>query len=361
MSVTPHPKFPGAWIIRWYPEGRKKDPKTGKASNKRERLVFEGTYAEAMAQYADLLQSAKKPATTLAPTLEQAWEDFCSYYKNHVSESTYRDYLATWGKHLKPFFGQYRPAHLTQTLVEKYKTLRATQKTVRGDFPTKKTVTKELCYISSMCTWMARPEIGKAKPLSFKIKGYSGRQIKAPLAQVPSRREIILLIRHAEREYRPIFLLCYYGGLRKNEALTLRGENVNFSQGYMIVYGKGGKERIVPIFRKLRVYLRKRYTRGLLFVNPATEKEYVDFRKALKRAADKAGLEQHVYMHLLRHSFGTHSIQSGIGLRTLQILMGHSSSQVTEIYTTLAGQYLGQEIDKFGRGALRQLKRPGKP
>jgi len=86
-----------------------------------------------------------------------------------------------------------------------------------------------------------------------------------------------------------------------------------------------------------------------------------DFKKALQRASDKAGISQHVYMHLLRHGFGTHSIQSGINLRSLQILMGHSSSQVTEIYTTLAGQYLGQEIEKFGRGAMRHSKQPKKP
>lgn len=82
----------------------------------------------------------------------------------------------------------------------------------------------------------------------------------------------------------------------------------------------------------------------------------MDFRKVLNRAARKAGIEQHIYMHLLRHGFGTHSIQSGIGLRSLQMMMGHSSSQVTEIYTALAGQFLSHELDKFGRGALRQKK-----
>ena len=61
VSVTPHPKYPGLWIIRWYPEGRKKDPKTGKPSNKRERAIFEGSYAEALAHYADLLKTAKVP------------------------------------------------------------------------------------------------------------------------------------------------------------------------------------------------------------------------------------------------------------------------------------------------------------
>lgn len=160
-------------------------------------------------------------------------------------------------------------------------------------------------HLSSQIT--AHPQINYARPLPFKIEGYKGKAIKAPLPIVPSRRDIILLIRAAERIYRPVLLLCYYGGLRKTEALTIQGRKINFAHGYMVVRGKGNKERIVPMFRKLRVHL-----------------------------------------HLLRHGFGTHSIMSGIGLRSVQMIMGHSSAQVTEIYTTLAGQFLSHELDKFG-------------
>lgn len=132
-------------------------------------------------------------------------------------------------------------------------------------------------------------------------------------------------------------MLCYYAGLRKTEATRLEAKHVNWSQNYLLVTGKGNKERIVPMHRKLCVYLRKRPKSGFLFTNP------------LRRAADKAGLDQHVYMHLLRHGFGTHGIQSGINLRTMQLLMGHSSSQMTERYTTLAAQFLTEEMRKFGR------------
>lgn len=159
---------------------------------------------------------------------------------------------------------------------------------------------------------------------------------------------LTLLIRAAERVYRPVLLLCYYGGLRKTEALTIQGRKINFAHGYMVVRGKGNKERIVPMFRKLRVHLRRRYQKGYLFTNPATGRPYVDMKRALDRAAKKSGIEQHVYLHLLRHGFGTHSIMSGIGLRSVQMIMGHSSAQVTEIYTTLAGQFLSHELDKFG-------------
>jgi integrase len=356
MSVTPHKKCPGVWVLRWYPEGRKKDPKTGKPSNYRESMNFPGTHAEALAHYADLLKTAQKPTLNLAPTLFDAWSDFCAYYKNEVAASTYMDYLATWGRHLLPYFGKLRPAHITPTIIEKYKTMRSEQTTVRGGPPKKKTVTKELCYISSMCSWMARPEINLAKPMSFPIKGYSGNDIKAPLPLIPSRREILLIVRRADKQYRPIFALCYYGGLRKTEAATLRGEKINFAQGYMLVTGKGGKEGIVPIYRKMKVFLRKRFKKGYMFLNPKTEAPYVDFRRALKRAVDRAGVGQHVYLHLLRHSFGTHSIQSGINFRSLQIMMRHSTGQMTEKYTTLAGAFLNEEMDKFGGGALHNSK-----
>lgn len=201
-------------------------------------------------------------------------------------------------------------------------------------------------HLSSQIT--AHPQINYARPLPFKIEGYKGKAIKAPLPIVPSRRDIILLIRAAERIYRPVLLLCYYGGLRKTEALTIQGRKINFAHGYMVVRGKGNKERIVPMFRKLRVHLRRRYQKGYLFTNPATGHPYVDMKRALDRAAKKSGIEQHVYLHLLRHGFGTHSIMSGIGLRSVQMIMGHSSAQVTEIYTTLAGQFLSHELDKFG-------------
>ena len=256
--------------------------------------------------------------------------------------------------HLEPFFGNIRPAHLTPAHVEEYKTLRLSEKDQRfkdgkGRAPKKKTINKEISYLSAMVSWMSDREQKLCPPPNFTIKGFPAKQTKAPLPVVPSREEMIRLLRASERKYRPLFALCYYAGLRKTEATQLRAENVNWSQGYMLITGKGSKERIVPIHPRLRVYLRRANKEGYLFLNPKTGRPWQDFKKALQRASDKAGISQHVYMHLLRHGFGTHSIQSGINLRSLQILMGHSSSQVTERYTTLAAQFLTEELLKFGR------------
>lgn len=358
MSIQPHPKYPNVWVIRYYPHGRKKDPATGRPSNNRETIYFEGKEADARAYYVDLLRTAAPPAEImLAPSLKQAWPSFCGYYKLHVAPSTYRDYLCTWGQHLEPFFGKFRPHLLTPKLIEQYKEQRREKQTVRGGPTSKKTINKELSYLSAMTTWMARPEINMAKPLHFAIRGFPARQIKAPLPVIPSRKDMIFFLRAANREYRAIFALCYYAGLRKTEATTIKGRHINLSQGYLQITGKGSKERIVPIHRKLRVYLRKRWTREYLFINPNTGRPYTDLRRAIDRAAEKAGLDAHIYLHLLRHSFGTHSIQSGIDLRSVQLLMGHSSSQITEIYTTLAATFLSQQMDRFGSGALRRPNR----
>ena len=339
--------------IRYYRDGRKKDPKTGKPSNKgRTRILYKGSEPEAMAYYVSLVRAQPKTKTVIAPTLLQALPDFCLYYENNVSRTTYKDFLYTWKRNLEPFFGKLRPQDLTPPLIERYKQHRRSMITVRGNPPSMRTVSKELSNLAAMTTWMALPEINMASPLNFTIRGFTAKQTRAKAPTVPSRAEIIRFLRLMERPYRAIFATLYYGGLRRTEALTLTAERVNLSQGYMLVKGKGGKERIVPIFRKLSIYLRRRVPKGgWLFPNPETGKPYTDLRKPIKRSTDKAGMG-HIWIHLLRHAFGTHSIQSGIDLRSLQLIMGHSTSQVTERYTHLAG-FLNDAMDKFGGGSLR--------
>lgn len=223
--LSRHPQYPDVWIARIYPNGRPKDPATGKPTNKgRERLYFEGTEAEALDWYAGLLRSPRGEATPLAPTLDQAWSKFCAYYKGHVSQTTYHDYLKTWHRHLKPFFGPLRPHQLNSILIDAYKTKRLSETYLPGkryqlpkaDTPaetkfrkpvSKKRIQNEIYYISAMTTWMARPDVNMAKPLGFEIKGFPAKDTKAPLPVVPGRREVLLLIRRADRKFRALFYI----------------------------------------------------------------------------------------------------------------------------------------------------------
>lgn len=378
MSLNKHPKYPGVYVARIYVDGRRKDPKTGKPSNKRATFHFEGTEAQALDWYAQLLKTSQKAAIPLAPSLDHVWPDFCIYYKNKTSETTYSDFLKTWNRHLKPFFGQLRPMQITPGQIENYKTKRLAETYLPGKVKqlpvddteeqklkrrpiSRKRINNELFYLSAMIAWMTLPEINHALPLGFKIKGFPAKQVKAALPIVPDRREVITLLRAAERPYRAMLCVWYYGGLRRKELLTMTGNRVNLVQNYMIVLGKGNKERVVPIHRKIRVYLRKHHTDGFMWTNPKTKKPWVHLTRAINRAADKAGLEKHIYIHLLRHSFGTHSIQSGIDIRSLQLLLGHSNVTTTEIYSTLATGFLAEQMEKLGGGSLRNQNKRQTP
>ena len=96
---------------------------------------------------------------------------------------------------------------------------------------TKSTITRELSFLSSIVTWMTKPEINLAAPMNFKIKGWSQKHIKAPLPKIIQRDDVIRIARNAERAYRGIFLVCYYGGLRRSEILRLKAEDVHLGQG----------------------------------------------------------------------------------------------------------------------------------
>jgi integrase len=168
-----------------------------------------------------------------------------------------------------------------------------------------------------------------------------------------------------ESEYRLIFLLMADAGLRRNEALHLRRDHVEFDHGVIFVTGKGSKERIVPITtdRLLAELEKRRDIEGWLSVNSNTKRPFLTIRKALMRAGKRAGIGKHLYHHLLRHSFGTNATAAHLDLSSLQAIMGHSSPTTTGIYQHLAGEYLRQQGRKFNdmvklEGDTEQSKRP---
>jgi integrase/recombinase XerD len=139
----------------------------------------------------------------------------------------------------------------------------------------------------------------------------------------------------------------YYAGLRSSEARLLARENIFIEKRILVVRGKGNKQRIVPIMKDFMPYLIKGNSEGFLWLNPKTKAPWKDIRQCLNGAAKRAGIKSKITPHTLRHCFGTHSTEAGVGLRTLQDVMGHSTSQVTEMYTTLAAQHLTIDMEKF--------------
>jgi len=149
--------------------------------------------------------------------------------------------------------------------------------------------------------------------------------------------------------------LLYSCGLRVSELVSLRMGDLFFGEGYIRVTGKGDKQRLVPISDlardKIQYYLEERRTarrsEEVLFLNNrGRQLTRVMVFTILREAALRAGIEKRISPHTFRHSFATHLLEGGAGIRQVQELLGHESILTTEIYTHLDGEHLRRTIEE---------------
>ena len=155
---------------------------------------------------------------------------------------------------------------------------------------------------------------------------------------------------------RALFELAYSSGLRLSELSGLDVDSVDLATGEVRVWGKGSKERIVPVGaaarEAIRVWLEVRGgltvgDAGAMFVSRSGRR--IAPRAIEKRLAEwaiKRGLGRHVHPHMLRHSFASHLLQSSGDLRAVQEMLGHASIASTQVYTHLDFQYLAKIYDQ---------------
>jgi integrase/recombinase XerD len=151
----------------------------------------------------------------------------------------------------------------------------------------------------------------------------------------------------------------YATGLRVSELVKLRLRDVNFDAGYLMTFGKGRKERLVPIgevaLAGLRAYVettRSAFSGGraldaLFLTHRARPMTRQGFWKLLGRYATAAGIRKRISPHKLRHSFATHLVERGADLRAVQAMLGHADIGTTEIYTHLSRAHLRTIYDRF--------------
>ncbi|NBS11900.1 MAG: tyrosine recombinase XerC [Gammaproteobacteria bacterium] len=154
-----------------------------------------------------------------------------------------------------------------------------------------------------------------------------------------------------------LFELLYSSGLRLSEALNLTLEAVRPPCDEIRVLGKGSKERLVPVGQPAQTAIRRWCEARHRWVpNVMTDRLFITAkgqplgpRTAQRRLADwgnRAGLEQHVHPHALRHSAATHLLESSGDLRAIQEFLGHASLSTTQVYTHLDFQHLASVYDQ---------------
>ncbi len=152
---------------------------------------------------------------------------------------------------------------------------------------------------------------------------------------------------------RAMLELLYASGLRVSELLGVESADLNFEMGYLNVFGKGSKERIVPVGVTALEWCRKYLDEGrgklvdtakhtsLMFLNrDGGSLSRQGFWKIIKQYAKAAGITKNLSPHVIRHSFATHLLENDADLRSVQEMLGHSDISTTQIYTHISNKTL---------------------
>jgi len=153
--------------------------------------------------------------------------------------------------------------------------------------------------------------------------------------------------------------VMYATGLRVSELINLELTNIDLDEGFVRCFGKGNKERIVPLgeiaLKYLKIYIdeyrdsmKKRYLCDKIFLNNHGKGiTRQGFFLMLKDIAEKKKINKNITPHMLRHSFATHLLNNGADLRSIQIMLGHSNLSTTQIYTNVSNDVLKENYELY--------------
>jgi len=152
--------------------------------------------------------------------------------------------------------------------------------------------------------------------------------------------------------------LMYSSGLRVSELLMLERSKLNLKQGIVSIFGKGSKERKIPVGDFAIEYVVKylnevrgkydKYKSKYLFISKLGEplsRQF--FFKRIKEYALRAGIQENISPHTIRHCFATHMLENGAGLRAVQEMLGHSNIGTTQIYTHISTKRIISAYDLY--------------
>jgi integrase len=272
----------------------------------------------------------KRTSRTVRKTVAEVWKDYQPKCQREVQ--SWQTDLGR-AQHLIEHLGTEIAENLTERDIDKYREARLLEKTVRGGPPTKCTLDHELELLKRMLNYAARSQLIRHNPIGH-----------VQLLREPNTRDVVVTQAEFERLYeaaeaplRPILLVAYETGMRKEEILGLRWERVNLKAKQFRLLAEDLKEkksRIVVLGDRLVKVLDElpRSTSGHVFVNPKTNTRWQDIRRMWDRARKKSGIEKSFYFHDLRRSFITNARRRGIPESVVMMMSGHRTREVFDRY-----------------------------
>lgn len=296
--------------------------------------------------------------------MEQLIEVYLRYLtaERNLSPYTLRNYradLSDFGRYLEVEEGT-GPLEVDRQAFRRY----LARLREKGTAPA--SVGRKVSTIHTFYRFLAQQGVLERDPLL----GVSSPKRERRLPKVLGKEQLTTIIEAADSDApqglrdRAILELMYAAGLRLAEVVGLDAAGVDLREQVVRVRGKGNKERVVVIGRPaaeaLRRYLREgrpklsREREAALFVNRDGRRlSGRSVQKIVRNHALKAGLDQRVFPHLLRHSFATHLLDGGAELRVVQELLGHASANTTQIYTHVTEEQQRRVYEEAFRSIIK--------
>jgi integrase/recombinase XerD len=209
-------------------------------------------------------------------------------------------------------------------------------------------ITRKIASLRGWFKWMIANEIINHDP----TVGLEQPKLTRHLPKVLTISEISYIFSQKLTCFeKAVFELLYAAGLRVSELVNLNLPNINFEQGYVRCFGKGSKERLVPIGdeaksalaeylqdRKLVLYKLDSSSNAIFIDNEGKRISRQEIYSTIRNLGNY--INRHVTPHMIRHSFATHMLENGADLRVVQELLGHSDVSTTQLYTHVSKKRL---------------------
>jgi integrase/recombinase XerD len=283
---------------------------------------------------------------------EQRLDQFLHYLV--VEKGLSRNTLEAYSHGLNRFFDYLKRKGIRDPLQTGKFDVRAFLLTLRSAGLSAKTIVRNLVAIRTFFRFLVQEGMLQVNP----VEELESPKVAKNLPEILTMKEAERLVEQPNLQTplgirdRAMLEVLYATGMRVSELTRLPIHQVNLEAGYVLLYGKGSKERIVPLgaeamkwvtryLTEVRQKLVKAKGSGYLFLTRSgKEMSRQMFWKNLKAYALRAGLRKKISPHLLRHSFASHLLEGGADLRSVQMMLGHSDISTTQIYTHVTGERL---------------------